>query len=34
MLHMQHEGLHNFAVWRRYLVEVAPLLFRKNGKFN
>jgi len=22
------EGLHNFAVWRRYLVEVAPLLFR------
>src|SRR6185436_17825045 len=26
------EGLHNFAVWRRYLVEVAPLLFRKDGK--
>jgi len=26
------EGLHNFAVWRRYLVEVAPLLFRKGGK--
>jgi len=25
------EGLHNFAVWRRYLVEVAPLLFRKDG---
>jgi|ERR1041384_3830308 enterochelin esterase family protein len=24
------DGLHNFAVWRRYLVEVAPLLFRKN----
>ena len=23
------EGLHNFAVWRRYLVEVAPMLFRK-----
>jgi len=23
MLHVQHEGLHNFAVWRRYLVEVA-----------
>jgi len=26
------EGLHNFAVWRRYLVEVAPLLFRRDGK--
>src|SRR6185503_5070535 len=26
------EGLHNFAIWRRYLVEVAPLLFRKDGK--
>jgi enterochelin esterase family protein len=26
------EGLHNFAVWRRYLVEVSPLLFRKDGK--
>ena len=26
------EGLHNFAVWRRYLVEVAPLLFRKDRK--
>lgn len=26
------EGLHNFAVWRRYLVEIAPLLFRKGGK--
>jgi enterochelin esterase family protein len=25
------EGLHNFAIWRRYLAEVAPLLFRKNG---
>lgn len=24
------EGLHNFAIWRRYLVEVAPLLFRKD----
>lgn len=22
------EGLHNFAIWRRHLVEVAPLLFR------
>jgi len=28
------EGLHNFAVWRRYLVQVAPLLFRKDGKPN
>ena len=28
------EGLHNFAVWRRYLVEVAPLLFRQDGKRN
>ena len=26
------DGLHNFAVWRRYLVDVAPLLFRKNQK--
>jgi enterochelin esterase family protein len=26
------EGLHNFAIWRRYLVEVAPLLFRKDSK--
>jgi enterochelin esterase family protein len=26
------EGLHNFAIWRRYLAEVAPLLFRKDGK--
>jgi enterochelin esterase family protein len=26
------EGLHNFAVWRRYLVEVAPLLFRKESQ--
>src|SRR5205085_806069 len=25
------QGLHNFTVWRRYLAEVAPLLFRKNG---
>ena len=24
------EGLHNFAIWRKYLVEVAPLLFRDN----
>jgi enterochelin esterase family protein len=23
------EGLHNFALWRRYLVEVAPLLFHE-----
>ena len=23
------EGLHNFAIWRRYLTEVAPQLFRK-----
>ena len=23
------EGLHNFAVWRRYLAEVAPLLFQR-----
>ena len=26
------DGLHNFAIWRRYLVEVAPLLFRKSQK--
>ena len=26
------EGLHNFAIWRRYLVEVAPLLFRSDSK--
>jgi enterochelin esterase-like enzyme len=26
------EGLHNYAVWRHYLVEVAPLLFRKESK--
>jgi len=25
------EGRHNFAVWRRYLVEVAPLLFREDS---
>ena len=25
-------SLFNFAVWRRYLVEVVPLLFRKNSK--
>jgi enterochelin esterase family protein len=24
------DGLHNFDIWRRYLVEVAPLLFRDN----
>ena len=28
------DGLHNFAVWRRYLAEVAPLLFRKGGSPN
>ena len=28
------EGLHNFAVWRRYLAEVAPLLFRKDSRAN
>ncbi|HEY0548944.1 MAG TPA: alpha/beta hydrolase-fold protein [Verrucomicrobiae bacterium] len=28
------EGLHNFAIWRKYLVEVAPLLFRKDGNRN
>ncbi len=26
------DGLHNFAVWRRFLTEVVPLLFRKEGK--
>ena len=26
------EGLHNFAIWRKYLIEVAPLLFRKDDK--
>jgi enterochelin esterase-like enzyme len=26
------EGLHNFAIWRRYLVEVAPLLFREGRR--
>src|SRR4051812_1006030 len=26
------EGLHNYAIWRRYLVEVAPLLFREERK--
>jgi enterochelin esterase family protein len=24
------EGLHNFAIWRRYLIDVAPLLFRED----
>jgi enterochelin esterase-like enzyme len=28
------EGLHNFAIWRQYLVEVAPLLFREDGGHN
>lgn len=26
------DGLHNFAFWRRCLVEVAPLLFRTRGR--
>jgi enterochelin esterase family protein len=26
------EGLHNFAVWRRYLTQVAPLLFRDDSR--
>ena len=26
------EGRHNYAVWRRYLTEVAPLLFRVEAK--
>jgi enterochelin esterase family protein len=26
------EGRHNFAVWRRYLGQVAPMLFRETGK--
>lgn len=26
------EGLHNFAVWRRYLGQVAPMLFRDAGR--
>ena len=26
------EGLHNFAIWRSYLVEVVPQLFRKDVK--
>lgn len=35
--HIRHtfnatEGLHNFAIWRRYLSEIAPLLFRKETK--
>ncbi|MES1180965.1 MAG: alpha/beta hydrolase-fold protein, partial [Verrucomicrobiota bacterium] len=28
------DGMHQFAVWRRCLVEVAPQLFRKHGKPN
>lgn len=28
------EGRHNFTVWRRYLAEVAPLLFRKDSSSN
>ena len=28
------EGLHNFAIWRKYLIEVAPLLFRKEERHN
>ena len=26
------EGRHNFAVWRQYLGQVAPMLFRDAGK--
>ncbi len=26
------DGVHNFAAWRRYLVEFAPLLFSRNSK--
>jgi enterochelin esterase family protein len=26
------EGLHNFVIWRRYFVEVAPLLFRDDKR--
>lgn len=26
------EGLHNFAVWRKYLVEVTPLLFQNDKR--
>ena len=26
------EGLHNFAVWRQYLTEVAPLLFQARSR--
>ncbi|MBI3413957.1 MAG: esterase [Verrucomicrobia bacterium] len=26
------EGQHNYAIWRRYLGEVAPLLFRKEAR--
>jgi enterochelin esterase-like enzyme len=26
------EGLHNYAIWRRYLTEVAPLLFRRDSR--
>jgi enterochelin esterase family protein len=34
--HIRHtfratEGLHNYAVWRQYLGEIAPLLFRRPG---
>lgn len=26
------EGRHNFAVWRQYLGQIAPMLFRDAGK--
>lgn len=26
------EGRHNFAVWRQYLIQIAPMLFREAGK--
>ena len=35
--HIRHtfhptDGVHNYAVWRQYLGEIAPLLFRTTGK--
>jgi enterochelin esterase-like enzyme len=35
--HVRHtfhptDGVHNYAVWRQYLGEIAPLLFRTTGK--
>src|SRR5262245_43305862 len=26
------EGRHNFAVWRQYLIQLAPMLFHDPGK--